>query len=114
MKMTSILSAVLEEAEIGDEILEGSITNKVSVDSSSRSLLQELYAINDDESEEDFRESPNHRRLWKEIEDEFETKRKAIEQYRQSKETNTGFTPSRRIGLSYKLRRFAVNVLFRS
>lgn len=93
--MTSILSAVLEEAEIGDEILEGSITNKVSVDSSSRSLLQELYAIDDDESEEDFRKNPNHRRVWQEIEDEFEAKRNAIEEYKQSKATNVGFTPSK-------------------
>lgn len=93
MKMTSSLSAVFEETEIGDSVLEGRsiATDKVSLD--LEPLIEKIFAF-EDENEIDKIERPNHTLLWREIEEEFQTKRTATVEYKASKQFKPDVPPS--------------------
>lgn len=89
--MTS-LSAVFEETEIV-----GGISNQ-EVPFDIDSIFEEIYA--QDDHKESITKIIDHRQVWQEIEDEFNTKRKAIEEYKQLKPE---VPPSTNICLIYRL-----------
>lgn len=93
LKMTTSLSAVLEEIETGDELVEQrSIADKISLD--LEPLIQKIFALKD-KSEEEITERPSHHQIWSEIEDEFQAKRKAIKEYKETKQLKENVPPSR-------------------
>lgn len=106
---SSLLTSVLEEVEICEENLqEANTSNKVEAD--LQPLIQEIYTI-DNEYKESCIEHPNHLQVWKELEAEFETKRKAIQEYQTSKQLKPDVPISKNM---IKLNKYIYFRLFRS
>lgn len=91
LKMTTSLSAVLEEIETGDELLDQrSVADKVSLD--LEPLVQKIFALED--KGEVVTERPSHPQIWSRIEDEFQAKRKAVNDYKETKQLKEDVPPS--------------------